>query len=86
MFFAGIPCQRSIPSNNLSILRLHNRDGSLNVVTFFVEFKSWEIVLAGSIKKVKIFDVLFGEEGPNISMVLSDFTVETGDVVGSKGA
>lgn len=43
-------------------------------------------MLAGSIKKVKIFDVLFGEEGPNISMVLSDFTVETGDVVGSKGA
>ena len=61
MFFARIPSKRGVSSDDFAVLSFDQGQRLWDIVADFMEFKSWEIVLAGTVEKSQLFDRLFGE-------------------------
>ena len=85
VLFAGVPGQRSVPTDDLSILSFNNSDGLSDSIASFVELQSWEVVFAGSVEEIEGLDLIFGEEWSDVVMLLGDFAVESKNVIHSKG-
>lgn len=59
MFFARIPRQRCVSSNNFIILCFYNSQSMRNFIANFMELGHWKVPLACSIKKSELLYILF---------------------------
>ena len=85
MFFGGVPRQRSVPSDDLSVLGLEDGEGISNIVAPLVELSNGKGILAGPVEKVHGLDVGFGEERADVVVFLGDSAAETRDLGGRVG-
>ena len=81
VFFGGIPSQRGVSSNDLSIFRLKNGESLSHIIAFFMEFGHWKIILAGPVEKGGWFEVRLDEERPDVLMIFSYLETESWNFV-----
>jgi hypothetical protein len=75
VLLAGVPSQRSVPTDNLPVFRLHDGHGFGDVVTFGVKFLGRKAILTGTVEQSHSLDACLGEEGADIVMFMYNFTV-----------
>jgi hypothetical protein len=81
MFLAGVPSQRSVPSDDFTVFSFDDSNRRAHIIAFFMELQSGKSILTGPVKQTHVLHVLLGEERPNIIVFLSNLTVESANIV-----
>lgn len=73
VFFGRIPGQRSVPSDNFSVLCFQDGQSISHVIAFFMEFCYREIILACPVKQRYRLDIWLCEEWSDVLVITGNF-------------